>query len=134
MINRRAFISGLQETNHEDSNQCVTPQERAKAVVADFPAVPLKIRPDLQLVITRAIIRALAQQLAELEVKADSLAVKAQGKGKQAKGSDPTALQFHRYYQRTFRYLRLNLEQRQNTEAPRPPVPFGDVYISSHLT
>ena len=40
----------------------MSPEDRARAVVAYFPAIPEKIRPQLEDVVTRAIKRALGQQ------------------------------------------------------------------------
>jgi hypothetical protein len=58
----------------------MSPEDRAKAVIAYFPAVPEKIRPPLEEVITRAIKRALRQQLAELERLAAGKAKVAEGR------------------------------------------------------
>ena len=109
----------------------MTPEERAKAVVAYFPAVPPKIRGELENVIARAIKRAVGQQLAELEAKADRDALHAEGRGKQAKGRDPSAIQFHRQYQRTFQILRA----RQFAPAQsRRPCQSQDVRSAGHDT
>ena len=45
----------------------MSPEDRAKAVVAYFPGVPEKLRPQLEVIVTRAIKRALAEQLGKLE-------------------------------------------------------------------
>jgi len=64
----------------------MTPEDRAKAVVAYFPAIPAAIPSQVEAVITRAIKRAVNQQLAELEILADKEQKWAGGRGKQAKG------------------------------------------------
>jgi hypothetical protein len=70
----------------------VSPEDRAKAVVAYFPAIPEKVRPQLQEIIARAIKRALNQQLAQLEIKADELMEQAHGRGKSGRGRDDSAI------------------------------------------
>ena len=84
----------------------MTPEDRAKAVVAYFPAVPPGIRPQMEAVITRAIKRGVNQQLAELEVIADRQQRLAGGRGKQAKGRDEAAVHFHGWWSTKFRTLR----------------------------
>lgn len=84
----------------------MSPEDRAKAVVAYFPAIPEKIRAQVENVITRAIRRALAEQLAQLERLADSKALKAEGRGKSAKGKDTSAIHFHRQWEETFKTMR----------------------------
>src|SRR5689334_25097181 len=63
----------------------MSPEDRAKAVVTFFPAIPEKIRPLVEEVVTRAIKRALRQQLAELEQRAAGQVRMSEGRGKQAK-------------------------------------------------
>jgi len=84
----------------------MTPEDRAKAVVAYFPAIPAAIPSQVEAVITRAIKRAVNQQLAELEILADKEQKWAGGRGKQAKGRDEAALHFHGWWATTFRTLR----------------------------
>lgn len=88
----------------------VTPEERARAVVAYFPGIPEKIRRDVESVIARAIVRAVKEQLARLEIEAAAAADRAHGKGKQGKGRDPAAIHFHSMWQRRFRSLRTGKE------------------------
>lgn len=88
----------------------MSPEDRAKAVVAYFPAIPGKTRPQLENVITRAFKRALSQQLAELERRAVGKTNLAQGRGKQAKGRDPWAIQFHGEWESVFRELRTRVQ------------------------
>lgn len=88
----------------------MSPEARAKAVVTYFPAIPEKVRPQLEEVITRAIQRALRQQLAELERQAAGKANVAQGRGKHAKGRDPWAIRFHGEWEKVFRELRGRVE------------------------
>jgi hypothetical protein len=93
----------------------VTPEERAKAVVAYFPAIPPKVRPEAERVIANAIRRALKEQLGKVEIEADGKIADARGIGKQAKFRDPAAIHFHGEWARRFRYLRTGKE---------PPHPF----------
>jgi hypothetical protein len=86
----------------------MTAQERAKAVVAYFPAIPPGIRPQVETVVTRAIKRALNQQLAELEIMAEKEQKWVAGRGKSAKGRDEAAVHFHGYWLAKFRHLRTN--------------------------
>ena len=58
----------------------MTPEERARAVVAHFPAIPANIRPDLEAVITWAIKRAVNGQLGRLELEADRAVMRADGR------------------------------------------------------
>lgn len=76
----------------------MTPEERAKAVVAYFPAIPPRIRPEVEAIVTRAIKRAVNQVLAELERHADRGSIFAEGKGKQAKGRDAAAVYWQRWW------------------------------------
>jgi hypothetical protein len=85
----------------------VTPEERAKAVVEHFAAsLPPAVRPDLEKVISRAIKRALQQQLAELEQIAASSAEYAMGRGKNGKGRDEDAMRCHDDWANRFRRMR----------------------------
>ena len=59
--------------------------------MAYFPAIPGKVRPQLQEIIARSIKRALNQQLAQLEIKADELMEQAHGRGKSGRGRDDSA-------------------------------------------
>jgi hypothetical protein len=70
----------------------VSPEDRAKAVVAYFPAIPEKVRRQLQEIIARAIKRAVNKQLAQLEIKADELMEQAHGRGKSGRGRDDSAI------------------------------------------
>jgi hypothetical protein len=85
------------------------PEDRAKAVVAYFPGVPEKIRLHMEEVISRAIKRALLEQLAKLERMAASKAKFAEGRGKQARGRDLAAVYFHREWEEVFKEIRLHL-------------------------
>ena len=84
----------------------MSPEDRAKAVIAYFPAIPEKIRSQLEEVVTRAIKRALRQQLAELERRAAGKARMAEGRGKSRKDRNLWAIQFHSEWEEMFRELR----------------------------
>jgi hypothetical protein len=84
----------------------MTPEDRAKAVVAYFPAIPEKIRPQMQEIIKRAIGRALAMQLAQLERLAAAKACSAEGRGKGQRGRDDWAIKFHRQWEEIFKTMR----------------------------
>jgi len=85
----------------------VTPEERAKAVVEHFAAsLPPAVRPELERMITRAIHRAVHQELAHLERFAVAAEIAAHGRGKSAKGHDPSAIHFHRRWAERFRTRR----------------------------
>jgi hypothetical protein len=84
----------------------MSPEDRARAVIAYFPAIPEKIRAQVENIITRAIRRALSEQLAQLEREADYKARSAEGRGKSAKGKDPSAIHFYREWEQTFREMR----------------------------
>jgi hypothetical protein len=85
----------------------VTPEERAKAVVEHFAqSLPPAVRPQLEKVIASAIHRAVKQELAKLEQWASAKEERAHGKGKQAKGYDPSAIHWHGYWKETFRTMR----------------------------
>ena len=88
----------------------MSPNDRAKAVVAYFPAIPKQIRQQLEDVITRAINREVDHQLAKLQYEAKVNARRAEGRGKSAKGRDPWAIKFHREWEARFKQIR---EQRQ---------------------
>jgi hypothetical protein len=102
--------SNLPNTVHLYSSPRMTPEDRARAVVAYFPAIPPKIRADVEAIVTRAIKRALTEQLGRLELEAMNAADKARGRGKQAKGRDPAAIHYHSMWQRRFRSLRTGKE------------------------
>jgi hypothetical protein len=84
----------------------MTAEDRAKAVVAYFPAISPAIRLQVEAVVTRAIKRAINQQLAELEMAAIKEQRVAGGRGKQAKGRDEAAVHFHGLWAARFRNLR----------------------------
>jgi hypothetical protein len=84
----------------------VSPEDRAKAVVAYFPAIPEKIRRQLETVITRASKRALHQQLGELEQIAAASAEYAMGRGKNGKGRDDDVMRCHDDWANRFRRMR----------------------------
>jgi hypothetical protein len=84
----------------------MTPEERAKAVVAYFPTIPPAIRASVESVVARAVHRALKEQLAKLEIEAERRAVSACGRGKARKGREPWAIHFHTEWGDYFRFLR----------------------------
>jgi len=84
----------------------MTAEERAKAVVAYFPAIRRGIRPQVETVTTRAIKRAVNQQLAQLEIAAEKQQNLHAGRGKHAKGRDEAAVHFHGWWATKFRTLR----------------------------
>jgi hypothetical protein len=98
----------------------MSPEERARAIVAYFPAIPEKIRPQVEIIITRAIQRALSEQLAKLERSADAKALHAEGRGKQGKGRDPSAIHFHREWEQAFKQMRLRLQETNNSTDRKP--------------
>ena len=64
----------------------MSPEERAKAVAERFAAeLPSRSVPELERIVTSAIKRALAQQLAEFEAWAERSAEYAMGRGKNGK-------------------------------------------------
>jgi len=68
---------------------------RAKAIVEHFAAsLPPAVRPELGNIITRAIRRAVHQELARLERFAVAAEIAAPGRGNSAKGHDPSAIHF----------------------------------------
>jgi hypothetical protein len=89
----------------------VSPEERAKAVVEHFAAsLPPAVRPELEQIITRAIRRAVNQELARLERFAVAAEIAAHGRGKSAKGHDLSAIHFHREWADRFRTRRKQVE------------------------
>lgn len=85
----------------------MSPEERAKAVVEHFAAsLPPSVRPELEQIITRAIRRAVHQELARLERFAVAAEIAASGRGKQAKGHDPAAIHLHREWAERFQTRR----------------------------
>ena len=89
----------------------VSPEERAKAVVEHFAAsLPPSIRPQLENIITRAIRRAVRQELARLERFAVAAEIAAYGRGKQAKGQDLAAAHFNREWADRFKARRRLVE------------------------
>jgi len=102
----RILLSG---TIQKSSCLEMTAEERARAVVAYFPAIPAAVRGQVEAVVTRAITRALVQQLAELEREALLDSRRSEGRGKQAKGRDPSAIHFHKVWAERFRERRLRL-------------------------
>ena len=91
---------------HKNSNQGVTPEDRARAVVAYFPAIPPKIRADVESIITRAIKRALDEQLTALEKEAEATAKRFVGRGKSNKFGEPDAVRYHSQWAEQLRKLR----------------------------
>jgi hypothetical protein len=101
----------------------VTPEERARAVVAYFPAIPERIRREAEAIIARAIRRAVAQELTGLAQRADMEAIRADGRGKQAKGQDISALRTHRWWEEKFEALRQSILSRESrAEGAKPKV------------
>jgi hypothetical protein len=85
----------------------VTPEERAKAVAERFASeLPSRSVPELERIVTSAIKRALAQQLAELEDWANRSSEYAHGRGKSAKRQDLAAVRVHDQWASRFRRLR----------------------------
>jgi len=84
----------------------MTPEERARAVVAYFPGIPAGIRPQVEDVVTRAIRRGLSQQLGELQIIAEREVRISEGRGKSAKGRDVAAIHFHELWVKRFRDMR----------------------------
>jgi len=82
------------------------PEDRARAAVAYFPAIPAPIQSQAEIVITRAIKRGVNQQLAELEILAEKEQKWARGRGKHAKGRDEAAVHFHGWWTAKLRSLR----------------------------
>ena len=89
----------------------MSPEERAKAVVEHFAAsLPPAVRPELEQIITRAIRRAVHEELYRLERLAIAVENAAHGRGKSAGGYDPSAIHFHREWQERFRMRRKLVE------------------------
>jgi hypothetical protein len=89
----------------------VSPEERARAVVEHFAAsLPPAVRPQLEDIITRAIRRAVRQELARLERFAVAAEIAAHGRGKQGKDYDQSAIHFHREWAERFRTRRRLVE------------------------
>jgi len=88
----------------------MSPEDRARAVVAYFPTIPEKVRPQLEQVIARAIKRALMEQLAQLESLAERKGRMAEGSGKQRKGHHPWAIHFHGKWEEMFRDFRRRVQ------------------------
>jgi hypothetical protein len=85
----------------------VSPEERAKAVAERFAAeLPSRSVPELELIVTSAIKRALGQQLAELEDWAKRSAEYAMGRGKNGKGRNEAAMRVHDEWVGRFKRLR----------------------------
>ena len=85
----------------------VTPEDRAKAVAERFVAeLPSRSVPELERIVTSAIKRALAQQLAELEAWAKRSAEYAMGRGKNGKGRDEAAMRIHDEWANRFQRMR----------------------------
>lgn len=108
----------LQTTILQNSCLHVTPEERAKAVVAYFPAIPERIRREVEAVVARAIRRAIAQEVAVLEIEAEKEAIRADGRGKQARGQDISALRTHRWWEARLKSLRLAMGRAHAQGAP----------------
>lgn len=75
--------------------------------MAYFPGIPAAIRTQVEGVVTRAINRALAQQLGELEVLAGKQAKLYMGRGISGRGYDSSAVLAHEWWARTLRTMRL---------------------------
>jgi len=85
----------------------VSPEQRAKAVAERFAAeLPSRSVPELERIVTSAIKRALAQQLAELGAWAGRSAEYAHGRGKSAKGQDLAAVRIHDEWASRFKRVR----------------------------
>ena len=67
-------------------------------MVAYFPGIPERLRADVESIVTRAIKRAIAQCLCELEREAEKEIVGNEGRGKQAKGYNPHAIHWHKWW------------------------------------
>jgi hypothetical protein len=105
----------------------VTPEDRAHAVVAYFPQIPPNIRTDVEKIITRAIKRALTEQLVKLEREAENKANSAEGRGKQRKGRNDWAIKYHSEWARRFHYLRTGEELPNPTDLMRPEIVVGEI-------
>jgi hypothetical protein len=78
-------------------------QRNLRFVDEDPPA----IRPQLEKVIASAIRRAVNQELAKLEKFAATEEERAHGRGKSAKGYDPSAIHWNREWKERFRTMRI---------------------------
>jgi hypothetical protein len=87
----------------------MTPEDRAKAVVAYFPGIPPKIRSQVEQIVSRAIKRALDQQLAELEREAIA-ARRFAGRGKRSKDTLEAEQYYHTQWAYELRKLRTGEE------------------------
>ena len=86
----------------------MSPEQRAKAVAERFAAeLPSRSVPELERIVTSAIKRALAQQLAELGAWAGRSAEYAHGRGKSAKGQDLAAVRIHDEWANRFKRMRI---------------------------
>jgi hypothetical protein len=104
----------------------VTPEQRAKAVAERFASeLPSQSVPELERIVTSAIKRALAQQLAELEAWAESSSEYAHGRGKSGKGQDLVAVRVHDEWASRFRRLREGQVVPSRPKPPRAIVPHG---------
>jgi hypothetical protein len=93
----------------------VTPEQRAIAVAERFASeLPPRFVPELERIVTSAIKRALAQQLAEREAWAESSAEYAHGRGKSAKGQDLAAVRVHDEWVSRFRNCGMERLSRRN--------------------
>jgi hypothetical protein len=82
--------------------------------VAYFPGIPSAIRTQVEGVVTRAINRAVAQQLGELEVLAGKQAKHYMGRGISGRGYDSSAVLAHEWWARKLRKLRM--DRRDSTQ------------------
>ena len=85
----------------------MTPEDRAKAIVAYFPAIPPGVRQQVQAAITSAIKRAVNQQLAQLEVMAGKLENFYAGRGKSMRNYDEAAMKENAWWRAKLRNMRL---------------------------
>ena len=95
----------------------MTPEDRARAVVTYFPAIPPSIRAQLETAITSAIKRALNQQLAELELAARKLENFYAGRGKSMRNYDEAAMKANAYWANRLRNRRLISSSEQSKQA-----------------
>ena len=85
----------------------MSPEQRSKAVVERFAAeLSSRSVPELERIVTSAIKRALAQQLAELEAWAERSAEYAMGRGKNGKGRNEAAMRIHDEWANRFQRMR----------------------------
>ena len=101
----------------------MTPEQRAEAVAERFAGeLPTGSAPELERIVTSAIKRALAQQLAELEDWANCSSEYAHGCGKSAKGRDLAVVRVHDQWAGRFRMLRNGPDRRTGAPATGAPV------------